>query len=197
VVAVTISACSWDAYTSNGTSFAPAPPYPPNPLPAPSFDHALQLHGGGSGTGCPTEPSGADAPGNFGWTSDPAGNCSVTVSGSTYGVSTGTSVSSACKTFLSAAQSSKSLIFIPVYVSVSGTGTATGTYTLKGFAAFVLTGYHLPGFTASDWLNPANDCKGNSFCLNGYFTQGLIPATDVTGGPGGPPLGADIIKLAG
>jgi hypothetical protein len=173
-------------------AFAPAPPYPPNPLPAMSLDHALQLHGSGSSTGCPTEPAGADAPGNFGWTSD-SGNCSVTISGGTYGVKTGTSASPACQTALSSAYTNKSLIFIPVYVSVNGTGNNV-TYTLKGFAAFVVTGYHLPGFQASDWLNPANDCKGSTFCLNGFFTQGLIPST---GSLGGPNLGAYIVKLTG
>ena len=197
LIGVTISACSWDADTNQGASFAPAPPYPPNPVPAASFDQVLQLHGTHtSGNGCPTEPAGADAPGNFGWTTDLNGNCTVTVSGNSYGGSTGNSVSNDCKTLLSNAQSSKSVIFIPVYVSLSGTGNNV-TYTLKGFAAFVVTGYHLPSFTAKDWLNPANDCKGSSFCINGYFTQGLIPITDVTGGLGGPSLGADVIKLAG
>jgi Flp pilus assembly protein TadG len=200
LIGVTISACSWDADTSQGTSFAPAPPYPPNPLPAASFDQVLQLHGTHtSGNGCPTEPAGADAPGNFGWTTDLNGNCTVTVSGSSYGGGTGNSVSNDCKTALSNSGSSSStakVVYIPVYVSLSGTGNNV-TYTLKGFAAFVVTGYHMPSFTSKDWLNPANDCKGSSFCLNGYFTQGLIPATDVTGGLGGPNLGADTIKLAG
>ena len=82
---------------------------------------------------------------------------------------------------------------MPIYVSLSGTG-ANGVYTLKGFAAFVITGYHLPGFKAADWLNPANDCKGSSFCINGYFTQGLIPNPGTLGGPN---LGANIIVLSG
>jgi Flp pilus assembly protein TadG len=193
VSGVTISACEWDKATSSGTSFAPPPPYPPNPLPAASYDRVLQLHGSSSGGGCPTEPAGADAPGNFGWTDDPNGNCTVFVSNNTYGGNTGNSVSGDCQTLLYNVWSTKSLIFIPVYVSVSGTG-ANATYTLKGFAAFVVTGYHMPSFKQSDWLNPANDCKGSSTCLNGYFTQGLIPSTGALGGTN---LGASIIKLAG
>jgi Flp pilus assembly protein TadG len=192
-IAFTISACTWDQATSMGTTFGPAPPYPPDPLPSPSVDQVLQLHGSGSATGCATEPAGADAPGNFGWTADPASTCQLTVSGSTYGGSTGTSVSGACKQALSADQANRTLVFIAVYVSVTGTG-AGATYALKGFAAFVVTGYHMPGFTASDWLNPANDCTGSSFCLNGYFTQGLIPATDPVGGQD---LGASIVQLSG
>ena len=190
---VTISACEWDQATSSGTSFALPPPYPPSPLPAASYDRVLQLHGKSSGSGCPTEPAGADAPGNFGWTDDPNGNCTVFVSNNTYGGNTGNSVSGDCQTLLYNAWSTKSLIFIPVYVMVTGTGT-NAVYSLDGFAAFVVTGYHMPSFTQKDWLNPANDCKGSSTCLNGYFTQGLIPATGALGGTN---LGASIIKLTG
>jgi len=85
------------------------------------------------------------------------------------------------------------LIFIPVYTKVTGTGTNV-VFTLKGFAAFVITGYHLSGFSVSDWLDPKNDCKGSDFCINGYFTQGLIPSS---GSVGGPNLGATIIVLSG
>lgn len=192
-VAVTFSACEWDLATSNGTVFAPPPPYPPNALPSPSLDQVIKLHTTSSSTGCPTEPAGADAPGNFGWTTDPNNNCTTRVIAGTYGGNTGTSVSQACQVALSADQANRALIFIPIYVSVSGTG-ANSVYTLKGFAAFVITGYHMPGFKASDWLNSANDCTGSDFCINGYFTQGLVPTP---GPPGGHDLGADFIRLTG
>jgi len=191
-IAFTISACEWDKATNQGVTFAPPPPYPPNALPAPSLDQVLKIHTTSSGTGCPTEPAGADAPGNFGWTDD-SGNCSVTISGGNYGGNTGVSVSQDCKTALQSDQANKTLIFIPVYVKVTGSGT-NAVFSLKGFAAFVITGYRLPGFSASDWLNPKNDCKGSNFCINGYFTQGLIPSV---GGVGGPNLGATIVVLSG
>jgi hypothetical protein len=196
-IGVTISACSWDVYTSQGTSYAPPPPYPPNPLPSASFDRVLRLHTTSSSTSCPTEPAGADAPGNFGWTSDPLSNCTVTISNGTYGGSTGASVGQDCGDVINSAWLHQTLVFIPVYTSVTGTGGNT-TFTLKGFAAFVITGYNLPALKAhgqgSDWLNKSNDCKGSNVCINGYFTQGLIPAT---GDLGGPNLGAYIVKLSG
>jgi Flp pilus assembly protein TadG len=192
-LAVTISACTWDQATALGTSFASPPPYPPDALPAASADQALKLHTTASATGCPTEPAGADAPGNFGWTVDSTGSCQVYVSGSSYTGSTGTSASQACQQAISAAQASRSLVFLPVYVSVSGSGSNV-SYTLKGFAAFVITGYHLPGLDASDWLNPANNCHGSDFCINGYFTQGLIPTTGTLGGTN---LGATVVELTG
>jgi Flp pilus assembly protein TadG len=194
--AVTFSACTWDKDTGQGTTFAPPPPYPPNSLPAASLDQVILLHTTKSNTGCPTEPAGADAPGNFGWTSD-TGNCSVTISNGTYGGSTGVSVSQDCADAIYSDWTNKTLVFLPVYTIVSGNGN-NATYTLKGFAAFVITGYNLPGAKShgqgNDWLNSKNNCKGSNVCINGYFTQGLIPSL---GSIGGSNLGAYIVKLAG
>ncbi len=211
-VGVTISACTWDQDTSGtsgapGTSFAPAPPYPPNP--SASFDQVIYLKnpgsgsngggngngngGGGSTSGCATEPAGADAPGNFGWTTD-SGNCQVSITSGTYGGNTGNNVSSDCQTFLQNAWSKRTVLYVPVYVSLSGTG-ATVTYTLKGFAAFVLTGYDLPSFKQNDWVTGKDPCSGGQSCISGFFIQALVPS--VAGSLGGTNLGADIIKLTG
>jgi Flp pilus assembly protein TadG len=192
-IAMTFSACEWDAATNNGTLFAPPPPYPPNPLPDPSFDRVLKLHSTSTGGGCSTEPAGADGPGLFGWTDDPNSNCSTPIINGTFGGSTGSSISQVCKQMLSADYQNRTLIFMPVYVAVVNPGT-NAVYSLKGFAAFVITGYHLPGFSASDWLNPANDCRGSDTCINGYFTQGLVPTPGTIGGPN---LGAEVIQLTG
>jgi Flp pilus assembly protein TadG len=197
-IAYTISACSWYVYTSNGTSFAQPPPYPPNTPPPASADHILFEHGSGGSkiTGCPPyQPSGQDAPGNFGWTNDGLGNCTTFIdSNGSYTGSTGASASGDCQTVIQNAQANKTVVYLPVYSSISGTGNNT-TYTLLGFAAFVITGYHITGsFKANDWLNSANNCTGNDFCIDGYFTQGLIPST---GGLGGKGLGATVVKLTG
>jgi Flp pilus assembly protein TadG len=193
VVAVTMSACTWNQETNNGTSFAPAPPYPPNPRPASSFDKVIQLHGDSFDSTCPTGPAGSVAPGNFGWANDPTGNCTVTVSaGNTYQGKSGNSASNDCKTVLANAFSAGSVIYIPVYASFSGTGSNV-EYTLDGFAAFVVTGYRVPSVKQPDWLNPANTCTGSNDCIDGYFTQGLIP--DASGS--GTNLGATIVKLTG
>lgn len=194
VAGITISACEWDQATNQGSNYAPAPPYPPNPLPAPSLDQVLHLHGTGGPTGgCGAEGGGAEAAANFAWTDDPGGNCGLSISGSIFGGDAGLSVSQPCRTLLSTARANKSVIFVAVYVSVNGSPNNL-SLSLKGFAAFVVTGYHMPGFTAGDWLNASNDCTGNEFCLNGYFTTALIPSGQ---GLGGQDLGADIIKLSG
>jgi Flp pilus assembly protein TadG len=186
--ALTISACEWDQATGQGTDFASAPPYPQDPAPAPSFDQVLTPDPGNA-SGCPTEPAGDSGPGTFGWAADATGNCSLPVSGASFGGSAGMSPS--CQVVLQNAWTNKIPILVPVNASFDA---ATNTYTLQGFADFVVTGYNLPGFEAADWLNPANSCQGAVYCLNGYFVQGVIPTTGSTTGPN---LGASVIELTG
>ena len=194
-VAVTTPACEWDQATQQGTSFAPAPPYPPSPLPLASFDQVLRL-GAGSGSGCAGEPGGADGPGTFAWAAHPRGNCTLPISGASFPGRTRTFVSFSCQQVLRNAQQNQTPIVVPVYVSVN---TPSPTYILKGFADFVVTGYHMPGFDgvsfdAPDWLNPQNSCTGSDYCLNGYFVRGVIP---FTGSLGGTNLGVSVINLTG
>jgi Flp pilus assembly protein TadG len=192
-LAVTISACEWDNDTSLGTLFASAPPYPPDPLPAPVADQVLRLRTSPGG-GCASETAGADGPGAFGWISDPSGTCSVAISGGSYGADTGASAGQSCQLALAAAVASRTPVYVPVYTSVTGTGSGA-SYALKGFAAFVVTGYSVPGAAAPDWLNPANDCAPPDECINGFFVQALIPGG--AGAVGGPDLGATEIRLSG
>ena len=192
-IAVTESLCEWNAATSNGTSYAPAPPYPPNPSSA--VERIIYLHTTSKAGSCPAGPSGSDLPGGFGFLDDPSGTCQVVVSTSgTYGDDTGASVSKPCKDAISAAQSNKSVVYLPVYKSVTGTGT-NGVYTLKGFAAFVVTGYSLPGFNAKSWLTSKFPCSGSDKCISGFFTQGLIPNGGTIGS--GPSPGATVVQLTG
>lgn len=191
--AVTISACEWDQATQQGASFPATPPYPPNQPPAPSADQVLTLNSG-NGTGCATEPAGADGPGSFGWVYHPGGDCHFPVSGSSFPVRTGNAVSTSCEQILQTAQQNRDPILVPIYITTDG-----ATYTLLGFADFVVTGYNLLGSNggyvdASDWLDPANDCSGTNYCLNGYFVQGVAP---FTGSFGTTDLGVYSIELTG
>jgi Flp pilus assembly protein TadG len=191
-LAVTESICEWNLGTSNGTNFASPPPYPPNP--AGSFERVIYLHTTAGLSHCPAGPSGADVPGGFGWLDDPNGTCQTTVTaGGTYGGDPGASISKACKDALSGSQQNKTVVYIPIFDAVSGTGQ-NSQYHLKGFAAFVVTGYHLPGLTAKSWLTGNDACKGSDKCIYGFFTQGLIPAGGTIGGPS---MGANVIQLTG
>ena len=86
------------------------------------------------------------------------------------------------------------MIYIPVYTTVSGNGT-NATYTLKGFAAFVITGYHLPGLSR-DGLGDRQDPVQRQRLLHQRFlhpwTRHRRPAASAA-----PNLGANIIKLTG
>jgi hypothetical protein len=202
--AFTISACSWYAYTADGAGYPAPPPYPPDIPPIALADHVLVEHGtrGARATGCPPyQPSGQDAPGTFGWTAG-SGSCSALIGGSniggtgtaSYGGTAGTQAPADCRSVLQGAQANDTVLDVPVYSSIRPAGAGV-SYTLLGFAAFVITGYHLgSGGSATDWLNPANNCTGARICIDGYFTQALIPST---GALGGKDLGASIVKLTG
>jgi hypothetical protein len=199
-IAYTISACTWDVYTNQGQTLAPPPPYSPPYTSLAPLDTVVYEHGNTNNTICPAqykEPSGSDGPGNFGWTSD-SGNCSVTISNNTYPGTTGASASSDCETALYNAWSTQSTIYLPVYTTASGSGSNL-IYTLKGFAAFTVTGYYFPGSAnqqakEKDWVTNQYPCSGSNFCLSGFFTHGLIPSVS---GLGGPNLGAYTIELTG
>jgi Flp pilus assembly protein TadG len=179
--ALTISACEWDQATQQGSLFASSPP-------AQSDDEVL-IQSAGNGPACATEPAGADGPNAFGWADDQGGDCTLPVSGPSFPAAAGTVPDTACEQALQNAQQNRIPVLVPVYVSLNA-----GTYTLQGFADFVVTGYSLPGFDASDWLDPAQSCPSTENCIDGYFVQGVIPvAGDLTGTN----LGVSAIDLTG
>lgn len=198
-IPLTISNCEWEKSTAGGTDYAPSPPYPPNP--DPNYSKILRLHdpqqdsstSGNDGENC-TDDKAVDGPGMFGWIDDPDKDCSANIEGETYESDPGANVSNTCKTALKDARDNRTPIFIPTYSDVNGTGS-NGEYTWDGWAAFIVTGYHLPGFNAPDWLNPANKCTGSQKCVFGFFIdEQLMPGG---GSFGGPDRGVSIIKLTG
>ena len=190
--AIAIPACEWDQATQQGTAFAPPPTYPPNPFPSLSSDQQLTLSmGGNGGTGCATEPPGADGPNTFSWADHPRGNCHSAIGPPTFAERSRPNFSFSCGRLIQAAQQNLTPLLVPIYVSASG---APATFTLQGFAEFVITGYNLPSGFVSDWLNPVNDCQGTNYCINGYFTLGVVP---FAGNLNGTNLGASVIELTG
>lgn len=188
--ALTISACEWDQATQGGTVFGQEPPYPPDQPPSPSIDQQLML-GPGSGGGCSTEGAGADGPNLFGWVNHTPGNCHLLVAGS-FASRTRPSTSISCAELIQQAQQEQLPLLLPVYVTLDH-----GTFSLAGFASFVVTGYNFPdlGLSAPDWLNAANDCPdATTDCLSGYFVRSVIPATGELSGSN---LGASVIDLTG
>ncbi len=95
-IALTISACEWDQATNLGTTFAVSPPYPPNPAPSGFLDQVLQFNSA-TGTGCASEPSGADEAGTFSWIAKQRGICTTAVGPPTITGRTRTTVSFSCR----------------------------------------------------------------------------------------------------
>lgn len=201
-LAMTISLCEWWVATG-GTpdgpaeepDYAPQPPYPPNP--DISYDRVLKLHTTKTENDCPGGPAGSDGPGMFGWVDDPDGDCTTHVEDEWYDTDTGTDFPSSCEEVLADAWASRTPLYIPIYDNTDEETGTRGSYHLEGFAAFVVTGYHLTGSPLRnrlDWLDPAKNCKGEERCINGFFTQGLMPGPGDTGGPD---MGVSIIKLTG
>lgn len=193
-IALTISACEWDTATNNGTDFAPPPPA----IPPSKYDQSILLHTGSTSGSCPANPADADAPGAFGWVDgSPAGSCSVTIVNNQYSSNTGVSGNN-CSTAIYQAWLNHTVVYIPVYSSVVVDTTGTNvTYNLKGFAAFVITGYRIPAVSPpkeADWLNSSLLCSSPNVCIDGYFTQALIPDA---GGGGSQDLGANVVTLSG
>lgn len=177
-LAVTISYCEWNSFTSGGTSYVSPPPYDVKP-PA-SVDRVLLLHG--TKASCGGGAAGWDLPGGFGWLDDDGG-CTALVNIDQYETDPGASSSQDCRDRLAvlAQYPPDEPIYLPIYDGFSGTGNG-GTYHLKGFAAFVLTGYSLPGMRQQSWLTGKYPCNGQDKCLSGFFTKGLVPGGGALGG---------------
>lgn len=201
--AATISLCEWWVATG-GTpdgpptdpDYAPPPPYGPGE-PEARYDGVMKLHTTvKKDTTCPGGPAGSDGPGMFGWVSGD-GTCSVDIEDDWYDTDPGTDFPSDCEAVLADAWEKRTPLYVPVYDDTDSESGNNGSYHLEGFAAFIVTGYHLTGDpkrNRSDWLVPANDCKGNERCINGFFTQGLVPGGGTIGGP---EMGVSIVKLTG
>ena len=190
ITAFTISACEWAKATTTGTVYGPIPPTAPSS----TLDQVLKVRSV-TGTGCTGYAAPDDAISLFGWITETGGCTLNSITGTTYSVKSGTA-SANCNTPLYDDAQDKTEIYIPVYTSVTGSG-ATAVYNLLGIAAFVVTGYNIPGssFTSyTDWLKASNQCTGTTYCINGYFVNDLAP---FTGSFSTSSLGLNAIKLSG
>lgn len=196
--ALTIPYCAWYLATSAGLSYAAVPNDLGTAEPGAGADVVLRLGAPATGENPGCLQGGAESqagPGTFSWISDQAGACSARISGSYAGpaAGAGSGAPSLCERAIASAQASRGFLVIPVYATASGEDDQY-QYQPQGFAAFVVTGYNLPGLSAPDWLSPAASCTGTTICVNGYFTRTLIPGTGTIGGQD---LGARVAELTG
>jgi Flp pilus assembly protein TadG len=192
ITAFTISACEWQKATTTGTVYAQPPPA----VPSSTLDQQIKLRSG-TGAGCTGYPAPDDAVNLFGWVAETGGCTLNSIPGTTYGVyNSGSTSSPDCNTPLFDDAQDKTLIYVPVYTSVTGSG-ASAVYNLKGIAAFVVTGYNIPGSsfnTYTDTLKSADNCTGSTWCIDGYFVQKILA---VSGPFGTTNLGLSMTTLTG
>ena len=188
---ITFSYCEWQQMTGDGTQY-----YTGTGTPAASWQRTVRLKGSHGQTDCGQSPPGGDAPGGIGWVDGADDDCRAVVSMGSYGGNTGNNVPNGCKNHLPVAASAagRPVQFVPVYDTVALNG-GNATYTLRGFAAFVVTGYRFSGDSQESWLTNSHPCTdGSDRCIYGYFTRALIATP---GRVGGPDLGASIVSLVG
>jgi Flp pilus assembly protein TadG len=187
---LTISSCEFDRYTSGGTALAPPPPYPPFPG---GYERVIQFHNQADASGCPTSASGADLPGGFGWLT-PTGTCEAsTDAGGWTNDSTGAPPPNSCSpAYLRSLIGT--VVDVPVFDHTNGLTGANGSYHLKGYAAFVLTGYYFTGgFREKSIVTGTHYCSGAQRCIYGFFTKDLTPTAGTVGT--GPDLGVSVVQL--
>ena len=100
------------------------------------YQHTTSGFGASCNTG--SDNSNQTAPGQFGWLNE-TGPCSATI-GPTYPGQTGSGSPTDCGPIFTYSRNNIKQVYLPVYSSVTGSGSNT-TYTLAGFAAFVVTGW--------------------------------------------------------
>ncbi|CAN7147592.1 pilus assembly protein TadG-related protein [Knoellia sp. LjRoot47] len=226
----TISLCEWDRFTNHGVNYAPPPVGnwpgyggPGQPAWPAGFSSTavpreivIRLHGNGDSK-CAAGPSGADAPGGFGWLSGPGCIATATTTNGTdfwAPFDPGSSPPSGCSAKIAAARDSGPLIDLPIYncirdVPVNPITPATncddghgsnGKYHLAGVARFYVSGYKIGGSDERpSRVTGTVPCSGNDRCVSGWFVQGVLnlPSTSITPPTPGNGFGLTAVLPAG
>jgi Flp pilus assembly protein TadG len=209
-LAITFSGCEWDGATDpNGDGdrvFGPLPPYGTStPFPsAASYEVILKTHTV-NGNDCDfNSSSGLNYPGGFGWLDGDGCTADVTVGDPpTYEGNTGApKLEDGCRgSYLPTLAGQRQVRYVPIFLGHGGNGNSVnGSYTLRGFAAFVVTGVRNIQNTSdvASWVTgrhlnhssynraSSGDYPGSSLCANGEVCiSGFFVKDLTTTGPGG------------
>lgn len=152
----------------------------------------LQISGGP--TCSSSSNSGHTIPGGFGWLRPDTGLCSVaiTLAHPTIASKPGVPVPQGCSSSDFMALMGRTVL-LPVFDDSGGQG-ANGWFHIKGFAAFQLTGYNFPDDSYNN-SQGTNSCSGRCKGVIGKFVR--FVSLDNAFTPGGPDLGAELVRLTG
>ena len=184
-LALTISACDWMRYTGDGTRYDEVERV------FPVYDETVPQ-------ACGVAGASSTNVGGHRWLEAADRDCRVTVSVNEpdgYRANTGDSRPNGCNAAaLNPLRTSQRPVLVPVFDNVTGRGGGA-RYRVWGFAAFVVTGWHLPGSEVPSNVTGRDSCDGaDNTCVYGYFTQTIVPGG---GAIGGPDLGARVVAPIG
>ncbi|WP_446217495.1 pilus assembly protein TadG-related protein [Micromonospora sp. IBHARD004] len=190
-LALAVSICDWNRNTTDTTD---GRQYDEEEAVLPVYDETAPKACGVAGTS-------AENLGGYRWLEDADRECRATASiaeADGYPVSTGDSRppgrADDCDAALASLRTSKQPVLVPVFDQVTGRG-GTARYHVSGFAAFVVTGWHLPTSKVPSRVTGQDSCADEEkSCVFGYFTQTLVPGG---GAIGGPDLGARVVAPIG
>ncbi len=198
ILGLTISTCDFaDATvdgTGGGTSFAPMPPYPPDPDVA---DERIVAAGPEESGDCGAPEAPWRPAGPAGWLAGAGADCEITSPVGTelaggYLHPTELAPTVACESRLRSAAAVHELVYLPVHDAVRG---ASGEirFRLVRLAPVVVTGFSFgpagdTDHTMTSWLRTpsAISCLGDPLrtgddqCVLGLFVGPSIPLTDIT-----------------
>lgn len=187
--ALTFSLCEYDDAVANSQIVTGTP--------TAADEVALHTHGHPAANNCNSGPSGSNLPGGFGWTQHNS-SCVTTINaGGTYQSDNGNGTPRDCEDDFAKIVANRTPVAIPIFKKVTGNGT-NGQYTLQGYAAFVVTGWHMPAMspkTKRSWLTNKSVCSGNEDCVYGYFTKAVVEWDGSFGNTTS--LGAIVVKTIG
>jgi hypothetical protein len=150
-------------------------------------------------------PTGAPIPGGFGWLDRGGKTCETTV---VIGVppapnlvqsEPGNSYPGSCDSTMQELDvPGGTTIAVPIFNGADTSKGSANSYTLRGFAAFHITGWKLSGGNSMPQVNTdpaAPRCEGSCRGIQGYFTNSWIDAKNVDGALGGADLGLRVVRL--
>jgi hypothetical protein len=130
--------------------------------------------------------------GGFRWLDAIDASCKASASvGTGYRIDANPTVPIGCLDALNDLRDSGRPVAVPVFDAVSALGPPS--YTVAGWAAFVVAGWSLPGSNVP--TATLTSCgAGVTSCVYGHFSRAVVPGGGRTGGP---ELGAHIVALTG
>ena len=192
VLPLTFSDCEWQEATSDGTVFGVEVAIALNYK---DKDHCASVVG-------------RDYDGGFGWLEHATGACDVVVDTENWVEGTpGEGKGTDCMHLVVPGAT----LYIPIFDCMNKdknfcpTGlkeTPPTNYHIKGYGAFLVTGYKLPagplvGSAGADALAECSDEAKGGHCLYGSFEKALIPGAEIDTTPSGEDFGLDALQMVG